>query len=159
MIVDGPGYFFRFSLSFCIQTADDPLQLCELTDHVRGQIALRELRRAISVGDIGVMNSTRKPLLGKPACQSAHALDLVAIASQLRLEGDLVKFWQIVGEPTFLVGFPEELGVGETRTQDAFMSGAHQSAGIAIQIDDRKEMRRQSCHRDVARQSTSDGRA
>ncbi len=44
-----------------------------------------------------------------------------------------------VGEPTFLVGGPEELGVRETSAQHPLMPGAYQPLGVLSQINDRQE--------------------
>ncbi len=86
--------------------------------------------------------SAVEPLLGEPAGNRANAFDLVAITSQPGFVGDAFELRQIVGEPTFLIRLPKKLSVRQSRPQNPFVSGAHQSLGIFWKIDDRKKMRR-----------------
>ena len=109
MIVDGPGDLLRFSLSFCVKAANNALEFREFADHLGNQIAFGQLGGTVSVGNARLMNSTRKPLLGKPTGKGAHALDLIGVASELRVKSHLGQFREIVGEPTFLIGSQKNL--------------------------------------------------
>src|SRR5260370_4910049 len=84
-----------------------------------------------------------EPLLGEPAGDGTHTLDLVPIASETRLVGPPLQLGQIVGAPTFLICVPEELCVGEARSKNAFVAGAAQSLRVLVHIDDRQEVWRQ----------------
>ena len=44
-----------------------------------------------------------------------NALNFFSVAAELHLKGDLRKSWQVVGEPTFLIGLPKKSGVSESR--------------------------------------------
>ena len=79
MIIDGPSYFFIFSLSSRVEAADDSLQFRKLAHHPRYEIALRKFRGAVSIGNSCFVNSTSKPLLRKPARERANSFDLVAV--------------------------------------------------------------------------------
>src|SRR6266571_2016555 len=93
------------------------------------------------MGHARFVNSAREPLFGEPARERAKSFDFVAVGTELGLEGDAREFGEIVGEPTFLVHFPEEFGVGKARAQDALVSGAYQSLRVPIQIDHRQKAR------------------
>src|SRR3984893_9856570 len=102
VVVDGPINFFRFSLSFCIEAADDSLQLSELADHAGDEIALGEFSGRIGVSHSRFVNSARDPLLGEPARERADSFHFIAVRAKLRLKRYAREFWQIVDEPTFL---------------------------------------------------------
>ena len=42
MVVDRRRHFFRFPLSFCVESAHDALQFRKFLHHLRGQVALAE---------------------------------------------------------------------------------------------------------------------
>ncbi len=130
MIVDSVGDIVRFTLCACVKPAYDSLQLGELADHFGGKVALSQFRSAVGIGDMRLHHAEIEPLLHQPARDGADALDLVAIAAEAGFVSDLFELGEIVGEPTFLVGGPEELRVGEPRAQHAFMPGTHQAFGI-----------------------------
>src|ERR1700730_16264745 len=132
MIVDGPSDLLRFSLSFCIQTAYNTLEFRKFAYHLRNQIALCQLGGTVSIGNARFMNSTRKPLFGKPTGKSAHALDFIGVASELRVESDLGQFGEIVGEPTLLIGVPEKLGIREPGAQHTFVTRLDQTLSVAV---------------------------
>src|SRR6266852_3984640 len=81
---------------------------------------------------MGKEHAEIEPLLGEPAGDGAHTLNLVPIASEARLVGHPLQLWQIVGEPTFLIRLPEELRVGEARSKNAFVAGADQSLRVLV---------------------------
>ncbi len=143
MVIDSVGDFVRFTLRARVQTSDDSLQLGELANHFRGQIAFGEFGGAIGLRNVRQEHAEVKPLLGEPAGDGAHTLDLVPIAAEARLVGHPLQLWQIVGEPTFLIRLPEELRVGEARSKNAFVAGADQSLRVLVHIDDRQEVWRQ----------------
>src|SRR5690242_15449884 len=91
---------------------------------------------------MGLMYSQVEPLLGQPARDVANTLHFVTVAAQARFVGNPVEFREIVGEPTFLIGFPEELGVGKAGAKDTFVSGANDAFGVFVGVDDRQKMRR-----------------
>ena len=66
---------------------------------------------------------------------------LSAIAAEARFVSDRREFWQVVGQPTFLIRFPEKFRVGEARTQDALVPRSHVPLRIAGKVDDREKMR------------------
>ena len=69
VIVDGPGNFFRFSLRFCVEAADDSLKFGKFANHVRDEIALGKFGGTVCCADARVRNSAGEPLLGEPARQ------------------------------------------------------------------------------------------
>ena len=75
------------------------------------------------------------------------------IKTKLGLKRDASKFGQIVGEPTFLVHFPEKFGVRKARPQYALVPRLHQPLRVSIQIDHRQKVRRQPAvappHREI----------
>ena len=127
MIVDGVGDVVGFALCAGVQTADDALQFRELANHLGGEIAFGQFGGAVSVGDVRLWNAEVEPLLHEPARDGADALDFVGVAAEAGFVSDLGELRKIVGEPTFLIGGPEELSVGEARTQDAFVAGSRPS--------------------------------
>ena len=127
LIVNGPGNFFRFSLRFCVEAADDSLQFRKFADHVGDQVALGKFGGAIGCADAGMRNPAGEPLFGEPASQLAHALDFFAVAAELGLIGHGAEFRKIVGEPTFLIRLPEEPGIREPRPQHPLVPRANQA--------------------------------
>ncbi len=125
MVVHGSRNFLRFSLSFRVKAADNSLKLRELANHIGDEVTLGEFRGAVGVGDASFVNASSKPLLRQPSRESAHSLYFFAVASELHLKGYLRKFWQIVGESTFLIGFPKKSRVGKARAQNTLMPGAN----------------------------------
>src|SRR4029077_8647083 len=92
---------------------------------------------------MGLSHAEVVPLLAKPACQRAYALNLVAVTAEAGVVGDSLELGQIVGEPTFLVGLPKKLRISEASLKHSFMTCAYQSLGILGQIDYRQKIRRQ----------------
>ena len=77
MVVDGPGDVFGFALRACVKASDDSLQLGELANHFRNEIALREFGGAVGAGNIRVRDTRAEPLLGQPARNGTHSFDFV----------------------------------------------------------------------------------
>jgi hypothetical protein len=82
-----------------------------------------------------------EPLFCKPAGDGADAFDFVAIAAEAGFVGNTLELREIVGEPTLLIGLPEELGVGETCAENALVPGTDDALRVAGDIDDREEVR------------------
>ena len=96
------------------------------------------------MGHASLLNSTSEPLFGEPARERADSLNFFSVGTKLGLKDHARLFGQIVGEATFLVELPEEFGVSKARAQDALMSGADESLGVAIEVDHREKVRRQA---------------
>src|SRR5438105_7061857 len=129
MIIDRIGNLIRLTLSARIQTADDPLEFRELAIHFRGEITLRQLGRAVRLGDAGLMHAQVKPLFREPASAIPDAFHLVPVAAKAGLVGDALQFGKIVGEPTFLVGLPEEAGIDRKSTR---LNSSHEWISYAV---------------------------
>ena len=82
-------------------------------------------------------------MFDQPARDVANTFDFVGVAAEAGLVGDLGELGQIVGEPTFLIGRPEKLGVGEARAKNAFVAGGDEAFGVFGEIDDSQELGRQ----------------
>src|SRR5437868_14502226 len=117
MIIDRIGNLIRLTLSARIQTADDPLEFRELANHFRGEITLRQLGRAVRLGDARLMHAQVKPLFREPASAIPDAFHLVAVAAKAGLVRDALQVGKLVGAPTFLVGLTEAAGSGEARSR------------------------------------------
>ena len=140
MIVDGVGDIGGFALRAGVEAADDALQFGEFADHFGGEIAFGEFGGAIGVGDVGFCGVQAGPMLDEPAGDVANALDFVGVAAEAGLVGDLGELGQIVGEPTFLIGCPEKLCVGEAGAENAFVTGGDEALGVFGEIDDGEEI-------------------
>src|SRR5437879_6300330 len=96
------------------------------------------------LGSYGDKVERMRKLAGWLATQLAHALDLIAVATETRLVSDVRQLRQIVGEPTFLIRLPKKTRVSKASAQHPLMPGSDQTFRIALQVDHGKEMRRQS---------------
>src|SRR6266436_3098353 len=141
VVVDGVGNFHGLALGPCVEATNDSLQLGEFAHHLGGEVALGELGGAVRLGDVSLQHAKVEPLLGQPAGDGADAFDFVAVAAEAGFIGDALEFRQIVGEPTLLVGGPEELRVGKARAEDTLVSGADDAFGIACDVNHREEVR------------------
>ena len=126
MIVDGPGDIVRLALRARVQPAHDALQFRKFAHHLRDQVALRQLRRAIGTGHIRLRNAAAEPLLRQPARERTHALDFIAVASEARFVCDRRKLRQIIAKLDLLVRLPEKARIGKSRAQHALVPRPHQ---------------------------------
>ena len=124
MRADGVGDRFVLLLIERVIAAHHPLQLGELADHPAHQIGLGEDRRAF--GKIGIGADPRRKL----ARELPHALHALILRSELLVEHDLLELWHAVGQHDLAVLIEEELGVGETRPDHAFVPGDDRLAAV-----------------------------
>src|SRR6266849_1071816 len=141
VVVDGVGNFHGLALGSRVEAANDSLQLRKFADHLGGEVALGKFGGAVRFSDVGLEHAKVEPLLGRPAGDGANALDFVAVAAEARFIGNALELRQIVGEPTLLVGGPEELRVGKARAEDTLVSRADDAFGIARDVNHREEAR------------------
>src|SRR6266403_5518953 len=127
MIVDRIGNVIGFPLGAGVETANDSLQLRELADHLGGQITFGKFCGTVGVSNMSLRDAQVEPLLHQPTRNGADAFYFVSVTAEAGFVGDLGELRKIVGEPTFLVGSPEELRVGKAGTQHPFVAGADQS--------------------------------
>ena len=142
MVIDGIGNFVRLALRPRIKPADNALELRKLANHLCGEIALGKFRRAVRFSHMRLVHAEIEPLLRQPARDIAHTFHFIAIAAQAGFVGNALQLGKIVGEPTFLVGLPEEARVGEPGSQDPLVPCADKALGVFVGIDDRQKLRR-----------------
>src|ERR1019366_3949544 len=59
----------------------------------------------------------------------------IGVTSKTRFVSYVSELRQIVGEPTFLIGLPEESRVGKSRAQNSFVPCSNQALRVAVQIN------------------------
>src|SRR5208282_2665373 len=146
VVVDGLSDNRRFTLGARVESTDDALEFGKFANHVGDEVALGEEGGAVR--KLGLAGEWCGSGVGlgdfEISDEVTHALDFEAVAAEAGFVKDGVELGDIVGEPTFdLVGGPEEASIGETRAENAFVSGAHGAAEVAVGIDDGEEVRRQ----------------
>ncbi len=113
------GHFGRFVIVQRVVTPHQALQLRELAHHVGEQVALAQRCGTISqrrVAADGRSNRFR---------QGTHALRLVVLRAELRLEGHALEGIDLRFERVLAIGPVEESSVGQARTHDTLVAGDH----------------------------------
>ena len=132
--------FGRFTLCCRVVATHDALQLREFADHARHQVALRELGGLRRLRRIDAEAVHRAQAFGDHARQFADAADLVPDRTEFLLVGDLLQRVLLRGERRLQVVIEEELGVGEARTDHAFITLADLVRITALDVGDADEM-------------------
>ncbi len=117
MVLDGAGDRFILALRLRVIAAHQALHFREFTDHFGEQIRLGELRRALGLVRIGLHQ--RRQLFR----QRDDALDALGLGAELLVEHDLLEFRQPRVELGLQVGLVEELGIAQSRANDALIAG------------------------------------
>ena len=81
--------------------------------------------------------------VGALVVQGGTIADVVRMQAEAGLVGYLGELGEIVGEPTFLIGRPEELSVGETGAKYALVAGSDETFRVFGEIDDSQEVGRE----------------
>ena len=137
MLADRRDHFGVLTVSRRMVGPHRALQLGELTDHRRQQIALAEVRGARDERAI------RTQLRRERRSQRADAADLVADRAELGLEGDGIETRTGLGERLAPVLRLEERRIGEARAHHALVALAHARGFAAFDVAHRDEARKQ----------------
>ncbi len=128
MVVDRDGYVFGFALRAGVESADDALQFGEFLDEFGGEVGFRKLRgywlRPVSLAASEFGARRRR----------GSRCGFFEIGAELGLERDAAEIDHAIGEGPFLIGVPEEAGVVEAGSQDAFVAVLDQAFGVAVGV-------------------------
>ena len=127
------GHFGRFVVVQCVVTAHQALQFRELPHHVGEQVALAEFCGTIGQGRVAADGC------GNRFRQGAHALRLVVLRAELRLERHALQRFDVRGQRLLPVRLVEERGIGQARTHDALVARDHLRRVAALDVGDRDE--------------------
>ena len=116
MLLDGFGDFFGFAVQAGVVFAHRALQLGELADHFGDQVGFGQTCGAFSCGGI------RAQCFGDVGGNTLQAFNTLGLRTDFVVVNHAGQFRQAAFQSRFLVLFVEELGIRQTRAQDAFVA-------------------------------------